>query len=60
MIPEELRRLWEDGSEFGGAPGLPPHDPTPSDRLHLIYATDPTNQMAEVYTEAAAPGFRKG
>jgi hypothetical protein len=38
---------WRDGTEFGGSPtGLiqpPPHTPTSSERLHMIYAIDPTD-----------------
>lgn len=34
----------ERGSEFGGVPGLiqpPPHNPSASERLSMIYAIDP-------------------
>ncbi len=38
---------YKDGTEFGGAPtGLiqpAPHVPTSSERLHMIYAIDPTD-----------------
>jgi hypothetical protein len=32
------------GSEFGGVGGMiqpPPHEPTPSERLHQLYQVDP-------------------
>lgn len=35
---------YRDGSEFGGVGGLiqpKPHNPTASERLHMIYAIDP-------------------
>lgn len=35
---------YRNGSEFGGVGGLiqpPPHVPTASERLHMIYAIDP-------------------
>jgi len=35
---------YRTGSEFGGVGGLiqpPPHVPTESERLHMIYAIDP-------------------
>lgn len=35
---------YRDGTEFGGVAGLiqpPPHTPTASERLHMIYAIDP-------------------
>jgi len=37
---------YRDGSEFGGVGGLiqpPPHNPTASERLSMIYAIDPTD-----------------
>lgn len=38
---------YKDGTEFGGAPtGLvqpAPHVPTSTERLHMIYAIDPTD-----------------
>lgn len=35
---------YRDGSEFGGVGGYiqpPPHNPTASERLHMMYAIDP-------------------
>jgi len=35
---------YSEGSEFGGVPGMiqpPPHVPTASERLRMIYALDP-------------------
>lgn len=35
---------YRDGSEFGGVGGViqpPPHVPTASERLHMVYAIDP-------------------
>lgn len=37
---------YRDGSEFGGVGGLiqpSPHVPTASERLHMMYAIDPTD-----------------
>lgn len=37
---------YRDGSEFGGVGGLiqpPPHVPTASERLLMVYAIDPTD-----------------
>ena len=37
---------YRDGSEFGGVGGLiqpAPHVPTASERLHQVYAIDPTD-----------------
>lgn len=42
VSPEDYRT----GSEFGGVVGLiqpPPHVPTASERLRMIYAIDPTD-----------------
>lgn len=50
IVPElESRSLVSEedivtGSEFGGVAGLiqpPPHNPTASERLHMVYAIDP-------------------
>lgn len=48
-VPVQSRDLvstedYREGSEFGGVGGLiqpPPHNPTASERLHMIYAIDP-------------------
>lgn len=43
LVSEEDYRT---GSEFGGVGGLiqpPPHNPTASERLHMLYAIDPTD-----------------
>lgn len=37
---------YRDGSEFGGVDGRiqpPPHVPSASERLHMVYAIDPTD-----------------
>jgi hypothetical protein len=44
-------------SEFDAVDG--PTD-SPSARLHEIYATDPTDLLAEVDTDEVVPGFREG
>jgi hypothetical protein len=54
--PVESRSLiseedYRDGSEFGGVAGViqpAPHVPTASERLHMIYAIDPTDDGTEV------------
>jgi hypothetical protein len=41
---------YRTGSEFGGVPGIiqpPPHVPTASERLHMIYAIDPSDPGTE-------------
>jgi hypothetical protein len=41
---------YRDGSEFGGVGGLiqpAPHTPSASERLHMIYAIDPTDDGTE-------------
>lgn len=41
---------YRDGSEFSGVGGLiqpAPHTPTASERLHMIYAIDPTDDGTE-------------
>ena len=41
---------YRTGSEFGGVAGLiqpPPHVPTASERLHMIYAIDPSDPGTE-------------
>ena len=46
VSPEDYRT----GSEFGGVVGLiqpPPHVPTASERLRMIYAIDPTDPGTE-------------
>ena len=46
FLPEEIRALRESGSEFGGTAGYiapPPHDPSASETLHMMYASDSTD-----------------
>jgi len=41
---------WRKGTEFGGVDGViqpPPHVPTASERLSMIYAIDPTDTGVE-------------
>lgn len=63
IVPVDYQALLgaqrRTGSEFGGVDGVPPLDPTPSDRLAAIYATDPTDPLAEVDTDEAVPAFRR-
>ncbi len=54
-LTDEVTR---DGSEFGGvASGVqpPPHEPTASETLHALYATDPNDELSYVDTDKAAP-----
>ena len=56
VIPPDSRNLvseedYRDGSEFGGVGGLiqpPPHVPSSSERLSMIYAIDPTDDGTQV------------
>jgi hypothetical protein len=60
--PREVNRLplnsrdlvspydYRTGSEFGGVPGIiqpAPHVPTAAERLHMVYAIDPTDPGTE-------------
>lgn len=47
---------YKNGTEYGGVGGLiqpAPHTPTASERLHMIYAIDPTDPGTE--PESVAP-----
>jgi hypothetical protein len=60
-IPVTSRSLisetdYRDGSEFGGVDGLiqpAPHNPTASERLHMVYAIDPLDDGS--YPESVLP-----
>lgn len=52
---------YRDGSEFGGVRGLiqpPPHVPTASERLSMLYAIDPCDDGT--HTDSVAPPDLEG